>query len=100
MMESDSLEQMARDWVEIFFGIIPEDKLRTCYVAAEQNPNRRVEDRNFPLRRREILDAWYRLEAMEPKKEFQCDFCALYFAKPEEYEPCPWHKKAKDLIGR
>src|SRR2546429_645060 len=49
------LETRALAWAEIFFNIIPEERLRECYVAAEQNSERRQEDRNFPLRRREIL---------------------------------------------
>src|SRR5258708_35777579 len=95
------LEEQARDWSEIFYGIIPEDRLRESYVAAEQNPERRPEDRNFPLRRREILDAFYRLQSNQPAViDDECDFCEMYFKSPTEYQPCPFHKQAKDLVGR
>src|SRR6185503_1645559 len=88
------LEEQARDWSEIFYGIIPEERLRECYIAAEQNPDRPLEDRNFPLRRREILDAFYRLQSNQPKViDDDCDFCEMYFSNPTEFKPCPFHKK-------
>ncbi len=100
-MIPSELDEQARDWCEIFFNIIPENRLRDSYVAAEQNQDRRQEDRNFPLRRREILDAWYRIKAAEPKViKDECDFCEMYFQSPADYKPCPFHKKAADLVGR
>jgi hypothetical protein len=100
LTENDSLEDTAREWCEIYFGVIPEDRLRECYIAAERNPNRRQEDKTFPLRRREILDAWYRIEAAQPKNEFTCNYCELYFAEPAKYEPCPFHKTLRQLVSK
>jgi hypothetical protein len=95
------LEKRAAEWAEIFAHIIPEDRLRDCYVAAELNQNRRPEDASFPLRRREIVEAWYRLQAAAPTVvDDECDFCELYFKDPNSYQPCPFHRKAADLVGR
>lgn len=93
VLTTSDLKKRSADWAEIFFGIIPEDRLRECYIAAEQNPDRRQEDRNFPLRRREILDAWYRIKAAEPKPIRDCDFCRMRKQSPDIYSECPFHLK-------
>jgi len=90
------LEPIALDWAEVFFGIIPQDQLHAAYLAAKQSTDRKPEDKKFPLKDTEILDAFYRQRAAGSGKPTHCNFCSLYAYDSTEYPPCPFHQR--DLL--
>lgn len=99
-MTSLELDPIVRDWAEVMFSIVPAEALNDCYLAAMRNPNRRPEDKKFPLKVQEILDAWYKLQAAGPGAQTSCNFCALHAYDPTEYPRCPFHSGAQQQIKK
>jgi hypothetical protein len=95
----DELLPIATDWAEVFYGVIPVEKLNDSYLAAKQNPDRKPEDRKFPLKDTEILDAFYKLRAGAGRAVAGCAYCRFYAADPTEYPPCPFHKPTTTQKG-
>lgn len=94
-LATEELDKQARDWAAILYGVIPEDQLKECQRLAEINPDRNVNDHNFPIRRRELIDAWYRLQASEGVVHTrECEYCRMHKSSPEQYQSCPFHTKA------
>lgn len=88
----EELEVEARDWSRILFGVIPIHMLLDCQRLAEINPNRNQSDMSFPVKRREILDAYYREKAKSiPVPIVNCEFCRLHKNNPVDYNPCQFH---------
>lgn len=96
-MTSIELDPIVQDWAEVFFGIIPLGELHAAYLAAKQNPDRRPEDKKFPLKDTEILDAYYKLRAGAGPGKSKCQYCDLYNYDKTEYPPCSFHMK--HLLG-
>jgi len=92
-MTWDELLPVATDWAEVFYGIIPLDQLHAAYLAAKQNPDRKPEDKKFPLKDTEVLDAFYKLRAGAGERAAKCKYCNLYAYDSTEYPPCPFHQK-------
>lgn len=92
------LFKTACDWAETFYGVIPIEQLRVAYVAAKQNPNRKPDDRQFPIKDTEVLDAYYKSRAALSKTPRKCQYCDLYRYDSTEYPRCPFHStKTKGL---
>lgn len=85
------LDPIVQDWVETFWGIIPENQIRPAFILAKQNPNRKPEDKKFPLKDTEVLDAFYKLRAAGESRVASCKYCDLYEHDPTEYPRCPFH---------
>jgi hypothetical protein len=82
------------DWVEVLYGIIPEEKLMDSYLAAIRDPNRKPEDARFPLKVTELLDAFYKQRAAKTSDQpLECDFCRMHRYDPTQYPPCAFHSE-------
>lgn len=91
-ISTSELFKTACDWAETFYGIIPLEQLRPAYVAAKQNPNRRPDDRQFPIKDTEMLDAFYKTRAASSTAQgTKCRYCDLHTYDPTEYPRCPFH---------
>lgn len=94
------LDPIVLDWAEVFYGIIPLGELNAAYLAAKQNPNRRPEDKKFPLKDTEILDAYYKQLAGAGPGASRCQYCDLYKYDSTEYPRCPFHGGSQQQITR